>query len=145
VLGLPSSALLDPWGHAYEYHLQHEPPGFDVVSAGADGSFGTDDDVKLSALGKAWEAGGVGVRVEDGGDGVVRIVVGDHVVTARGDEHGAAVSIDLGDRVIEIVDGEDAGADGAREPGSAEDGGGAAGAGDVAPPREDGGAPGAGG
>jgi len=54
-LELKTPTLTDPWGNAYRYILTEHEPGFDVTSWGADGQPATDDDVRLSTLGKAWE------------------------------------------------------------------------------------------
>jgi general secretion pathway protein G len=44
---LESDIPLDPWGHpyAYQYPGKLNPSGFDIVSAGSDGQFGTADDI----------------------------------------------------------------------------------------------------
>jgi general secretion pathway protein G len=44
---LSSDIPLDPWQHAYtyEYPGRLNPSGFDIVSAGPDGQFGTADDI----------------------------------------------------------------------------------------------------
>jgi hypothetical protein len=54
-LSLPASALLDPWGNAYQYTVIRKEPGFELVSAGPDGEFDTADDVALSRLDEAWD------------------------------------------------------------------------------------------
>lgn len=109
LLGLDADTLNDPWGNRYEYLLIEEPPGFDYVSVGADGSLGTEDDVRFSELGETWEAGGLGIQVSDDDDsGRVKIRIGNRTITATGDDESGRVEIDLGDRVIEIV-GDDEG------------------------------------
>jgi general secretion pathway protein G len=37
----------DPWGNPYQYQCpgQHNPRSYDLISAGADGQVGTDDDI----------------------------------------------------------------------------------------------------
>jgi hypothetical protein len=55
VLGLKQSMLTDPWGSPYRFQIITDDPGFDVVSAGEDGTMGTADDVALSTLDKTWE------------------------------------------------------------------------------------------
>ncbi|MHC4949220.1 MAG: type II secretion system protein GspG [Planctomycetota bacterium] len=108
-LDVSTTALRDPWGNRYEYWLQEEPPGFEIISRGADGQSGTPDDVALSALGEAWEAGGMGIQVEEQDDGGrVTITLGGRSIVAEGDDEGGSVRIDLGDRVLEIV-GDDEG------------------------------------
>ncbi len=110
VLDLKASTLMDPWGRRYAYHFRDEAPGFDIISRGADGTVDTEDDVMFTALGRAWATSGVGVHVEEHGDGGrVRISVGGHSVTAEGEAGGGRVTIDLGDRVIEITGGETGG------------------------------------
>ena len=54
-LDLDTPTLTDPWGNAYLYTLTEDEPGFEVTSLGADGQPATDDDIRLSKLGKAWE------------------------------------------------------------------------------------------
>ncbi len=53
-LGLGVSTQIDPWGNAYQYRLVDVEPGFDIVSSGGDGEFGTDDDMALSRLDEVW-------------------------------------------------------------------------------------------
>ena len=53
-LGLGVSTQTDPWGNAYQYKLVDAEPGFDIVSSGGDGEFGTDDDMALSRLDEVW-------------------------------------------------------------------------------------------
>ena len=53
-LGLGVSTQIDPWGNAYQYTLVDAEPGFDIVSSGGDGEFGTDDDMALSRLDEVW-------------------------------------------------------------------------------------------
>jgi hypothetical protein len=109
-LTLKTSTLMDPWGQRYQYHLTDERPGFDIVSAGADGQFGTEDDVRLTTLGEAWNPDGLGIRVSELDDGSrVRISVGGRSLTAEGSDDGGTVTIDLGDRVIEFVGDEEGG------------------------------------
>ncbi|UCD75851.1 MAG: type II secretion system protein GspG [Phycisphaerales bacterium] len=45
----------DPWGSEYRYLLIEEEPGFDLISSGRDGRFGTEDDVHLTRLDEAWK------------------------------------------------------------------------------------------
>lgn len=112
-LPLKSSTRLDPWGRRYDYHLQEDEPGFDIVSAGEDGAPGTDDDVRLTALGEAWRAAGMDMDIEAEGDddgGRVRIRIGGATIGAQGDAEGGRVEIDLGEgRVLEIEGDGDAG------------------------------------
>ncbi len=54
-LGLGVSTQTDPWDNAYQYKLVDAEPGFDLVSSGGDGEFGTDDDLALSRLDEVWE------------------------------------------------------------------------------------------
>jgi hypothetical protein len=54
-LKLENSVRTDPWGHPYEYHFSDATElGFDLISAGKDGQFGTDDDASLSTLDRLW-------------------------------------------------------------------------------------------
>ena len=55
LVDIDKSNRLDPWGNEYDYRLIDEEPGFDLVSAGMDGLFDTEDDVLLSRLDEAWE------------------------------------------------------------------------------------------
>ena len=55
VLELDTPTLTDPWGNAYRYILTEHEPRFEVTSWGADGQAASDDDIRLSTLGKAWE------------------------------------------------------------------------------------------
>jgi len=41
---LPKDVPLDPWGHAYEYRSPGEHGDFDIISYGADGSPGGEDE-----------------------------------------------------------------------------------------------------
>ena len=54
-LELDTPTLTDPWGNAYRYILTEHEPRFEVTSWGADGQPATNDDIRLSTLGKAWE------------------------------------------------------------------------------------------
>ncbi|MBT8486224.1 MAG: hypothetical protein HKO59_16120 [Phycisphaerales bacterium] len=102
-LTLKSATRLDPWGNRYEYHLTDEPPGYELVSAGEDGRFGSTDDVALSGLGDAWNMGAPALDVHGDGDGgSMTVRLGDRTITAEGDEDDGRLLIDLGDRVIEI-------------------------------------------
>ncbi len=66
-LGLGVSTMTDPWGNAYQYTLVDAEPGFDIVSSGGDGEFGTDDDMALSRLDRVWENAfeNFGSKIED--------------------------------------------------------------------------------
>jgi hypothetical protein len=68
-LGLAVSTLTDPWGNSYRYSLADEELGFDVMSNGADGLVGTDDDMALSRINVIWEDAfdGFGVKMEEFG------------------------------------------------------------------------------
>jgi len=62
-LEVSESMLLDPWGMEYRYQLIPEfEMGFDLVSAGPDHQFDTDDDIRLSRLDEAWEGAFQGFR-----------------------------------------------------------------------------------
>ena len=54
-LDLPDAGRIDPWGNVYLFERIDADPGFDVASAGADGAFDTDDDIRLSSLDRTWE------------------------------------------------------------------------------------------
>ncbi|MHC4769796.1 MAG: type II secretion system protein GspG [Planctomycetota bacterium] len=68
-LGLAVSTLTDPWGNPYSYRLANHDPGFDVMSNGADGLAGTDDDMALSRINVIWEDAfdGFGEKMEEFG------------------------------------------------------------------------------
>ena len=55
VLTLGVASTIDPWGAGYRVVRVDKDPGFDIVSRGPDGSFETDDDVRLSRLDRCWE------------------------------------------------------------------------------------------
>jgi hypothetical protein len=107
-LGLKPPILTDPWGSAYRYALRAQEPGFDIQSAGADQTFDTPDDVRLSALGTVWQPGAAGVQVDDD-RGVVTLNFGGRTLSAAGSGQGGEVTLDLGDRVIRIVGDETGG------------------------------------
>jgi hypothetical protein len=69
VLGLGATTLTDPWGNPYRYRLANEELGFDVMSNGADGLVGTNDDMALSRINVIWEDAfdGFGVKMEEFG------------------------------------------------------------------------------
>ncbi len=54
-LGLPMPMTIDPWGNPYRFALTDRDPGFDIVCAGTDESFDTDDDVALTGLDVYWQ------------------------------------------------------------------------------------------
>jgi hypothetical protein len=55
-LGLSVPTLTDPWGRPYRFELVEDAEfGYEMSSSGADGAFGTDDDLALSRLDRAWE------------------------------------------------------------------------------------------
>ena len=58
-LDVSLATSLDPWGAEYRLEVGEAAAssdlGFDVVSRGPDGDFGTDDDVRLSRLDRHWE------------------------------------------------------------------------------------------
>jgi hypothetical protein len=62
-LGLSVAVMTDPWGGRYRFVLTDADHGFDVVSSGPDGEFGTDDDVTMNHLDRIWEK-----AVEDFGE-----------------------------------------------------------------------------
>ena len=101
LLDLEPHVLKDPWQKDYQYELL-DVDQFDLVSAGADGTYETADDIRLSRLNETWQAGGLNFKVSEHDD-TVRIEVGDLSLTASDDGGEGTVSIDLGDRVIEIV------------------------------------------
>lgn len=110
ILDLDAAWRTDPWGNAYAYHLQEDPPGYDLESAGPDGKVGTPDDIRLSTLDDVWAAQRFNVSVEESDDGgSVRITLGDReLIRASGTDDEGTVRINLGDRVLEIV-GDDEG------------------------------------
>ena len=55
-LGLSVPTLTDPWGRPYRYELVSDSEfGFDVLSGGGDGAFGTADDLTMSRMDRVWE------------------------------------------------------------------------------------------
>jgi len=54
-LGLSFAVTTDPWGSSYVLIPADGDPGYDIISAGADQEFATDDDVCLSRLDRVWE------------------------------------------------------------------------------------------
>jgi len=70
VLSLGATTLTDPWGNPYRYRLADEELGFDVISSGADGVAGTDDDMSLSRMDRIWEDAfeGFGTKMEEFGN-----------------------------------------------------------------------------
>jgi hypothetical protein len=101
----------DPWGNDYVYHLQDDPPGYDLESAGKDGQFGTLDDVRLSTLDEMWSQNKFNIQVDELDDsGSVRITLGDkELIRATGNDNEGLVRINLGDRTLEIVGDNDRG------------------------------------
>lgn len=65
MLGLSTAAMTDPWGARYRYQVINRDLNniyddggdlnYDMISAGPDGAFDTDDDIKLSSLDRLWE------------------------------------------------------------------------------------------
>lgn len=103
LLGLDEQALTDPWGNQYHYVFLEESPGYDLISYGKDGQFGTDDDILLSKLPEYWaSAPFLSVEAADQ-NGRVTVNLSGRKVDVVGDEKQGAVRIDLGDRVIEII------------------------------------------
>jgi hypothetical protein len=54
-LDVGRAATIDPWGTTYRLVVIDQDPGFDLVSAGADAEFDTDDDIRLTRLDLFWE------------------------------------------------------------------------------------------
>lgn len=64
-LGLSVAAMTDPWGARYRYQIndrelnniynERGELNYEMISAGPDGAFDTDDDIKLSSLDRLWE------------------------------------------------------------------------------------------
>jgi len=55
-LELPEAMRTDPWARRYAYRLTPgTAAGFDVISAGPDGQFDTEDDLMLSRRDQIWE------------------------------------------------------------------------------------------
>ena len=94
-LGLGVSTQIDPWGRAYQYKLVDAEPGFDIVSSGGDGEFGTDDDMALSRLDEVWEKAfeNFGSKMEDLCERLERLE-GTHI---RFDQHVARQSFSWSD------------------------------------------------
>jgi hypothetical protein len=74
-MGLGVTTLTDPWGNPYRYRLANHDPGFDVMSNGADGMAGTDDDMALSGIDRIWEDAfeGFGEKMEEFGHRMERL------------------------------------------------------------------------
>jgi len=74
-MGLGVTTLTDPWGNPYRYRLANHDPGFDVMSNGADGVAGTDDDMALSGIDRIWEDAfeGFGEKMEEFGQRMERL------------------------------------------------------------------------
>ena len=103
VLSIDESRLIDPWGKRYDYEKIDPQRKFDIVSAGKDKMFGTEDDVRLSALDEMWsKVGDFSVSASQGDGGVVKIDLGNTSINAAGNGGGGKVTIDLGGRVIEV-------------------------------------------
>jgi hypothetical protein len=83
-LGLGVAAMTDPWGQRYALELtkasSRDDLGFDVISAGPDSKFDTQDDLRLSRLGRHWELAleGFDETMEDFGERMERIKSIDH-------------------------------------------------------------------
>lgn len=75
VLALTTPTRIDPWGNPYRFALADHDPGFDVMSNGADGVAGTDDDQALSRIDRLWEEAfeGFGPKMEEFGQRMERI------------------------------------------------------------------------
>jgi len=103
-LELRTSAYSDPWGNAYDYFPISSPPGFDIVSAGRDGTRGTQDDVAFTRLGETWKAATrVDIDISSSDDeGRVQLRIGDRSLEVCGEEGSGRVNIDLGDRTLEL-------------------------------------------
>lgn len=86
---------------------KRKDPGFDIVSAGADGKEGTTDDIMLSNLDEMW-ANYIKIESARGGagkdaSGNLRIKVGDKEINLEGGPDGGKVKIHTQDgRVIEL-------------------------------------------
>ncbi len=103
-LGLGVSTQTDPWGNAYQYKLVDAEPGFDIVSSGGDGEFGTDDDMALSRLDEVWENAfrSFGSKMEELGEKLERL----EGTNVRFDRHGGrsfAWCTDPGERYREAA------------------------------------------
>lgn len=103
LLGLDEQALADPWGNQYHYAFLEESPGYDLISYGEDGQFGTDDDISLSKLPEYWTGAPFFAVEAADQNGRVTVNLSGRKVDVVGDEKQGAVKIDLGDRVIEII------------------------------------------
>jgi hypothetical protein len=68
-LDLSVAVTTDPWGDRYRFVLADVEHGFDIISAGPDGKFGTDDDVCFTRLDRVWEDAveGFGEKMEEFG------------------------------------------------------------------------------
>ncbi len=112
---------MDPWGNAYSYRLlPRTEMGYDIVSAGKDGQFDTEDDLMLTKLDELWANALTDLdkkmkKLESGGDVVIRFEEGEDDSTAADSEEAEAV---------EGSPDEDKGEDaGEGESGDADDGG----------------------
>jgi type II secretory pathway pseudopilin PulG len=106
VLDLPLSTMTDPWGKRYAYHLTDDDTGFDLVSAGPDGSFGGEDDLAFSRLDEVWEQYGESPSISVTGrpeGGRMVVTVGGSTIELTGDEDGGAVNIETNGETILIT------------------------------------------
>lgn len=111
LLSLDESTRRDPWGQQYRYVQLDPKEQFDLVSAGEDKAFDTDDDVRLSEIDKVWAfSDNVKISHREGG-GVVRINFGDNKIDVDGSSDGK-VKISAGGKTIEVTGVETSGGGG---------------------------------
>jgi len=105
--GVPEGLQLDPWGVGYRIDPFDAAPGFDVRSAGEDGIFDSDDDVRLSGLDELWGGDGGPFRIEttEDADGRTRVRFGDLSIEVDGEGSDGLVIIRNGDDEILRVEG----------------------------------------
>ncbi len=82
-LGLETSQLTDPWGTPLRYESGGTDLGFDLVSAGPDGTPDTADDVRLTELGAVFGLDDARISVDGGAGsgGVTRLTAGSLEIT----------------------------------------------------------------
>jgi len=89
-LGIADDRLQDPWGTPLQYETGGADLGFDLVSAGPDGTPGTADDVRLTELGRLFGLDDARITVDGGAGsgGVTRITAGDLEITVSPSDGG---------------------------------------------------------
>src|SRR5262249_29017792 len=109
LLHINETTLNDPWGTPYQYVVLNEGKSFDLISAGKDKQFGTQDDCSLSHLDKLWQ-GAHGIHVSsDSHGGNVNSQVGGSKLDVKGGEGGGGVTVEAGGRTLHSPGGAEGG------------------------------------